>query len=196
MPWDSPVKSQDEKYHRWISALSNEDCLLEENMSLAVSWPWTVPGEDPAIYLDDVYRYARSRLRSREDAEDIACEVVQALPSPCRRRDLRIYMIGMARRKVADKLRRDRDSVEICDADLVVRFDDASDDTALVDQVLAKLTEDQREALTLKYVVGLTSEEVGAALRRSTEAVDSLLQRGRAAFAREWNALSSEEVIL
>lgn len=165
-------------------------------MSLAVSWPWTVPGEDPAIYLDDVYRYARSRLRSREDAEDIACEVVQALPSPCRRRDLRIYMIGMARRKVADKLRRDRDSVEICDADLVVRFDDASDDTALVDQVLAKLREDQREALTLKYVVGLTSEEVGAALRRSTEAVDSLLQRGRAAFAREWNALSSEEVIL
>jgi DNA-directed RNA polymerase specialized sigma24 family protein len=61
---------------------------------------------------------------------------------------------------------------------------------------MAKLTEDQREALTLKYVVGLSSAEVGAALGRNAEAVDSLLQRGRASFAREWNALSSEEVNL
>ena len=165
-------------------------------MSLAVNWPWIQSGEDPAIYLDDVFRYAHSRLRSREDAEDIACEVAQSLPSPCRRRDLRVYMIGMARRKVADRLRRAKDTVEIHERDLVGRFDEASDRTALVELVLAKLTEDQREALTLKYVAGFTSQEVAATLGRNSEAIDSLLQRGRASFAREWNALSSEEVTL
>ncbi|MGO9486143.1 MAG: RNA polymerase sigma factor [Rhodomicrobium sp.] len=105
-------------------------------------------------------------------------------------------MIGMARRKVAERLRRDRETLPIREPDLVGRFDLASDEATLVEQVLDKLTEDQREALTLKYIVGLTSEEVGLALGRSGDAVDSLLQRGRAAFAREWSALSSDEVIL
>lgn len=165
-------------------------------MSLAIDWPWSPIAEDPARYLDDVYRYARACLGSREDAEDLACEVVQSLPSKCRRRDLRVYMIGMARRKVADRLRHRLDTVAIQEPDLVGRFDESSDQSTLVGAVMAKLTGDQREALTMKYVVGLSSAEVGAALGRNAEAVDSLLQRGRAAFAREWNALTSEEVIL
>ena len=78
-------------------------------MKFAMQWPWNTNGEDPAIYLDDVYRYARARLRSREDAEDVAIEVVQELPTPCRRKDLLVYMIGMARRKVAGRLRTARE---------------------------------------------------------------------------------------
>lgn len=66
----------------------------------------------------------------------------------------------------------------------------------MVEKVLSLLGDDQREALTLKYIVGLTSEEVGRALGRNPSAIDSLLQRARAAFAKEWNALSSEEVKL
>jgi RNA polymerase sigma factor (sigma-70 family) len=187
------VKAREADGFRAVQTKAN---CLRRTMSLAVSWPWTQRGEDPAVYLDDVFRYARSRLASREDAEDIACEVAQSLPSPCRRRDLRVYMIGMARRKIADRLRKARGTVQIQEPDQVVRFDDVSDSAALVEQVLSKLTEDQREALTLKYVVGLTSEEVGQTVGKSSEAIDSLLQRGRASFAREWNALSSEEVNL
>jgi DNA-directed RNA polymerase specialized sigma24 family protein len=142
-------------------------------MKFAIQWPWETNGEDPAIYLDDVYRYARARLRSREDAEDVAIE---------------------ARRKVAGRLRTAKEISGIFEDDLIGRFDHTSDDTVLVNSVLDLLTEDQRDALVLKYVVGMTSQEVGAALNKKPEAVDSLLQRGRAAFAREWNALSSEEV--
>ena len=159
-----------------------------------MQWPWNTNGEDPAIYLDDVYRYARARLRTREDAEDVAIEVVQELPTPCRRKDLLVYMIGMARRKVAGRLRTAREISGILESDLAGRFDHSSDDTVVVDLVLDKLTDDQRDALVLKYVVGMSSQEVGAALNKKPEAVDSLLQRGRAAFAREWNALSCEEV--
>ena len=162
---------------------------------MALSWPWSYKAEDPAEYLDDVYRYSRARLGNREDAEDIAMEVVQSLPSSCRRSDLRIYMIGIARRKVADRLRRHHPTVEISENGKGTRFDHLADETMHIEHVLALLTDDQREALTLKYVVGMTSEEVATAVGKSSEAVDSLLQRGRAAFAREWDALLSEQVI-
>ena len=45
-------------------------------MSLAINWLRTQKGEDPMVYLDDVYRYVAVRLGNREDAEDIAIEVV------------------------------------------------------------------------------------------------------------------------
>lgn len=66
--------------------------------------------EDPLKYLDDVLRYAFARLGSREEAEDVAMEVFQAafrfrsqLP---KRKDPRLYLIGITRRKIADHLRR------------------------------------------------------------------------------------------
>lgn len=172
-------------------------------MSLTTRWPWIRigstfdegTGERPEAFLDDVYRYARARLRSREDAEDIACEVVQALPEVCRRGDLRAYMIGMARRKVADRLRKFRETSPLHEVVGASKFDDASDMGTMVGQVLALLGEDQREALTLKYVIGLSSAEMALVLKRRPEAVDSLLQRGRAAFVKQWEALSSEETI-
>jgi len=74
-------------------------------MSLAFEGLRLRNAEDPMVYLDDFFRYAMARLRIREDAEDVAIEVVQSLPNPCARRELRIYMLGMARRKVADRLR-------------------------------------------------------------------------------------------
>lgn len=163
-------------------------------MSLALDWLRTRNGEDPMGYLDTVYRYAMARLNQREEAEDIAIEVVQALPNPCFRRDLRIYMIGMARRKVADRRRRTRPEVILREVDSTARFDDRSDDAALIGCALARLTPDHREAIALKYVVGMSSAEIGKLLGRRPEAVDSLLQRARAAFGEEWTQLTSEEV--
>ena len=77
-------------------------------MSLAIDWIFTRRGVDPMDFLDDVFRYSYARLGQREEAEDVAIEVVQALPNPCKRRDLRVYMLGMARRKIADRFRRAR----------------------------------------------------------------------------------------
>lgn len=160
-------------------------------MSLALDWLRPTQAEDPMRYLDDVFRYSHARLGQREDAEDVAIEVVQALPNPCRRKDLRIYMIGMARRKVADRLRRSRPA-ELVDRDAAVRSDAASDNATVVSAVLARLEDDQREGLVMKYVIGLSSEEIGTLTGRKASAVDSLLQRARDAFARQWTALGLE----
>src|SRR5579872_7508652 len=121
-------------------------------------------GEEPMLHLDSVFRYAMARLNDREEAEDIAIEVVQALPNPCYRRDLRSYMVGMARRKVADRFRRRRPEATVREGDSAERFDDKSDDGALIGEVMARLSPDHREALALKYVAGLTSKEIGQVL--------------------------------
>jgi RNA polymerase sigma-70 factor (ECF subfamily) len=161
-------------------------------MSLALDWLRPAQAEDPMRYLDDVFRYAHARLGQREDAEDVAIEVVQALPNPCRRKDLRLYMIGMARRKVADRLRRRR-STELIEGDACLRTDLRVDRAAVVGETLAALTEDHREALIMKYVIGLSSEEIGTLTGRKAAAVDNLLQRARDAFARQWEALGLED---
>jgi RNA polymerase sigma-70 factor (ECF subfamily) len=151
-------------------------------MSLAIDWLRRPPGEDPSKYLDDVFRYAMSRLNQREDAEDIAIEVVQALPNPCSRRDLKLYMIGMARRKVADRLRTRKTSSLRDEAD-PDRFDAQSNLAADVSRTMIQLSDLHREVLTLKYIAGLSSREIASILDKSPEAIDSLLQRARQEFA-------------
>jgi RNA polymerase sigma-70 factor (ECF subfamily) len=165
-------------------------------MNLAIDWIRPKPGEEPIAFLDDVFRYAFARTGNREEAEDIAIEVVQALPSPCRKQNLRVYMLGMARRKIADHARRRRATVDLKDLDATTRFDPASDDAALVGQTLARLSDDHREVLTLKYIVGLSSREIAELVAKQPPAIDSLLQRARDAFASEWNRLTSDEVPL
>ena len=151
-------------------------------------------GEDPRNYLDDIYRYSALRIGRHEDAEDIAIEVVQSLPNPCHKRDLRLYMLGMARRKVADWYRSQRPTTTLLEADRAIRFDHQSDQVTLVRQVMTGLNDDHREVLTLKYTFGMTSAEIGGVMDRSPEAIDSLLQRARAAFEADWTALTSETV--
>ncbi|HVT10846.1 MAG TPA: sigma-70 family RNA polymerase sigma factor [Fimbriimonadaceae bacterium] len=163
-------------------------------MSLALDWFRTREGEDPMVYLDDVFRYAMARLGSREDAEDVAIEVVQALPNPCYRRDLRTYMFGVARRKAIDRQRRARPTVAVREEDASARFDGASDHAAMVARAMSDLSEEHREALALKYIAGLTSAEIGRIVGKRPDAVDSLLQRARNAFAQAWTRLTSDEV--
>ncbi len=165
-------------------------------MSLALERILGRQGENPMAYLDLVFRYTMARLGQREEAEDIAIETVQALPNPCYRRDLKLYMLGMARRKIADRLRRMRATLPIHEHEATTRFDGQSDQTAMIHSVLHSLNEDHREALTLKYIVGMTSTEIGRLVGKRADAVDSMLQRARDAFAREWALLTSDEVIL
>lgn len=167
-----------------------------DGMNLALDWIRPKRGEEPMGYLDDVFRYAYSRTGNREEAEDIAIEVVQALPSPCRKEDLRVYMLGMARRKIANLARKGRGTLELREDDATTRFDPAADDAAMVGLTLAQLSDDHREVLTLKYIVGLSSREIGDVLGKGAPAIDSMLQRARDSFATAWTALTSEEVSL
>lgn len=155
------------------------------------------PFELQERYLEDVLRYVGAFVRPEAEAEDVTMEVFHAAYLSLRKLkrddDPRLWLLGIARRKVADSLRksyrrREEPLAEIAHRDRHEQVEDA----AMVRQVLAELTEDQRAALVLKYMNELSIEEIGQVLGRSTAATNSLLQRSREAFYARGAALFEE----
>lgn len=158
------------------------------------------------LYLDDVFRYVSRRVPRRDEAEDVTAEVFAAafqqlggFRADC---EPRLWLMGIARRKVADSLRkrsRRRETLE-CDlppGSMEAKRDDErnivpsvadTEDSRRLREIVAALRDDQREALLLHYVEGLKIAEVADVMRRSPAAVNSLLQRARAAAFRRGEA--------
>ena len=139
-----------------------------------------------------LYRYAFARVGDRETAEDIAATVfsraLTAIDSyRCTGRPLLAWLYGIARNVLSEHRRRPaalpwrpegrEESGTDSDA---VRFVDSID----LRDALAHLTADQREAIILRYVVGLSAREAGAVLGRPEGAVYSLQSRALAALRR------------
>lgn len=152
---------------------------------------------DPQAHLDDVVRYAFFRLGSREDAEDVAAQVLHEASRAGRADDPRLYMIGIARRKVADALRKRRRSRSLDEPGFVPPSVDGDMEAAqrrlMVADVMRTLDDDQREVLALKYLVGLSAKEIAGLMDRTPAAVNSLLQRAREAFAQAAGDRFTEE---
>jgi RNA polymerase sigma-70 factor (ECF subfamily) len=147
---------------------------------------------DPMHFVDDVYRYALARTGNKEDAEDMAIEVVQQAPAGMRTDELGPYMIGMARRKIADHFRhsgRREESGQLPELRTEVAVDQMID----IQRALDTVSDSHRECLILKYVNGMTSIEIALVMEITPEAVDSLLQRARKAFASQWEIMHGEE---
>ena len=144
------------------------------------------PTELQRLYLDDVWRYVSSRLNRKEDAEDVTMDVMltafHRINEGALINEPKIWLLTIAKNKVADSLRRKyrRNEAPLVDADRA----DAQDhlQRLAVQAVLAEMSEEHGQALVLKYVNGLSTEEVAAVMKRSTEAANSLLQRARQSF--------------
>lgn len=103
------------------------------------------------------------------------------------------WIVGIARHKLLDHLRRQRRagwSVLVWEESVVDdRASAPAADAASADRTMAALAampSPQREALVLRYLDGFSVPEVAAALGRSVEAAESLLARGRAGFRRAY----------
>lgn len=128
-----------------------------------------------------IWRFASAQLRRKEDAEDVVMEVFASafsdFPKLIKASDQRSWLLGVARRKIIDVWRKQyqRSESDLSSAEL------ARDETkiSVTQLALEELYEDQRCALILKYVIGLGTDEVAAAMGRSTAAANSLLQRAR-----------------
>ena len=106
--------------------------------------------------------------------------------------ELKPYMIGMARRKVADHFRhtaRREESGSLPELQTEIAIDQMID----VQHALDAVSESHRDCLILKYVNGLSASEIAAVMDITPDAVDSLLQRARKAFANQWEIMHGEE---
>ena len=150
-------------------------------------------------YLADVFAYVARRVPDRQEAEDVTAEVFAAafIALPRRRGSNGPYpwLLGIARRKIADALRH-RGRREGRTSALTEETPGAASDlpeaalarqerASLMREMLAALPGDQREALLLHYVEDLPQAEIAVVLGRSPAAVNSLLQRARAAVYRQ-----------
>ncbi|MBX3119540.1 MAG: sigma-70 family RNA polymerase sigma factor [Fimbriimonadaceae bacterium] len=145
----------------------------------------TMPPDDLVRYFaDDVWRYVASKLRRREDVEDVVMEVFGAAFKDLdrlRKADSpRLWLLVVARRKVIDVIRRSYRKPEL---PLDMAADQAAPEVDANKQQVYALMDDlpeiYREVLILKYVNGLGTEEVARVIRKSVGAANSLLQRAR-----------------
>lgn len=157
---------------------------------LATEHPTLDFAEARARYAGLIFAFVSRRIRPYEDAEDICAQVfVDAYRHWGRHRgDPKVWLLGIARRKVADHRRRQRPW-------WTFRDDDAPTGDAMADMVaeanrreiaagLRRLPKPEREALLLQVLEELSVAEVAAVLGRSPQATNSLLQRARARLRR------------
>jgi RNA polymerase sigma-70 factor, ECF subfamily len=148
-----------------------------------------------AAALPRVYGYLLRRCGSVSVAEDLTQETFLAAVVELKR-ERRVdeplaWIVGIARHKLVDHYRRTPpiDARETEAVERPVSAQDDSDGRAI--SALAAVPLDQRIALVLRHVDGLSVPEVAAALGRSVEAVESLLARGRVGFRRAYSEVGT-----
>ena len=163
--------------------------LVEENLAERLD-----PSDFGQLYQQhrlSVYRYLRARVRSDEDALDLAAATFErafANLARFRRRDggVQAWLLRIARNTAIDAHRRHRFTVDLANADAQlgrVALETDRRDQASVEilDLVARLPDDQREALLLRYAGGLTAREIGSVIGKREGAVQKQIERGLAA---------------
>ena len=145
-------------------------------------------------YATFLWRYAALRLGASMEAEDVVAETFAAAlsklsrcpkPAPEGAADdpVRAWLVGIARRKIADTLRRRRrDSISVPQELACV---DPAETVLTADSVqrlhgfLLSLPENYRDVLLMKYADDLSLKEIGRVLGKSPNAIGQLLHRAR-----------------
>lgn len=153
-----------------------------------------------------LFRYVWSRIGERALAEDITGEVFMRMISALPRYRLsaapfRAWLYQIARNLLVDHYRKTGDHVNIplqevdlagsAMVDLTVSVEEQLT-LERVHQALARLEATQREVVTLRFLSGLSLQEVAAVLNKSENAVKALQHRGLTALRQ---ALAPEQVV-
>jgi RNA polymerase sigma-70 factor (ECF subfamily) len=171
---------------------SSEGFLVEQ----AVRGDKRAIGELYNRYVDRIYRYVYSRVRSAAAAEDLTAEVfvkaLEALPgyTPTDR-PLHAWLYSIARARTIDYWRKQdrRQHVELADnlpakASPPHELLDLEEQWAMAIDLIAQLTDEQQDVLLLRFVGELGLQEVAQVLGKTLGSVKALQHRALASLAR------------
>lgn len=146
-------------------------------------------------YYDLLFRYAASRLGSREEAEDVASQVfLEALRAigryQYRGRPVLAWFYGIARHLVSRRLRQMKGGGQpLSDEAASLQGARGSEEEVLqslaLRSALAKLKPEHQETLRLRFLLDLPTAQVAAIMGKSEAAVHSLQVRALAALRRQ-----------
>ena len=147
-------------------------------------------------YLTRIFAYVAVRVRPLYEAEDIASEVFCEAYSHWKRKrgPAEFWLIGIARRKVADWNRKNAwQKHQTFELDESLRDGQKPISTWVEDRIEAErllqaLTEEEREAFLLQVADGFSITEISNLINRSYDGTNSLLQRAR----QKLNAIHSD----
>jgi len=156
-------------------------------------------------YFPRLYRYARHRLHSEADVEDVVqsaiCQAARRLETYRGESTLLTWLVQICRNEISrqykrqeqredhmlpflndDLLRAVVESVEIDDSFSPEQQSKRMELIGQIQLALDQLPENYASALEMKYVQGLSSKEIAKLMQLSDEAIQSLLARARRAF--------------
>lgn len=149
-------------------------------------------------YQHHVYGFALNLLRDPHEAEDISQEVFLRLYRSAKSyrsyATLQAYLFRIARNLCIDHLRKKRpetmpeppEAVSMCTP---YHHLHASELREKIDGIISGLPENQRAAIHLRHVLGMSYKEIAEALDVTVHAVESLLARARKAFRSRYGFL-------
>jgi RNA polymerase sigma-70 factor (ECF subfamily) len=147
------------------------------------------------VALPSVYGYFVRRCADRATAEDLTSETFLAAMDAARKESpppmTLPWLIGVARHKLADHYRRRHDRVTVPVAELPEPVEpadhwDAELDRIVAESVLARLAEQHRTVLALRYLDDCSVGECAELIGRTVHAAEALLVRARRAFKKEY----------
>lgn len=154
---------------------------------------------DPAVWrewfdahFDRLYRYAYLRTHRHDEAEDIASQVfteaVRSIKSYRGQGSVFSWLFGIEKNLIYDRLKSEQRRPEY-DREQPTRGDvddslDAVPGSIDLLAALDELTDDQREAIVLRFYLGMSTREIAQVMRKHEAAVFSLQARALAALRR------------
>jgi RNA polymerase sigma-70 factor (ECF subfamily) len=148
-------------------------------------------------YHEPLYRYVYRQIDDMETSSDLVSEVFRRLLQALRQgggpeRDLKAWLYRTAHNAVVDHYRRRHIRQEL---PLEEQLTADGDDPALmaeehlaaerVRRAMHQLTAEQQQVITLKFLAGLSNQEVAAVMGKPVGAVKSLQHRALAALRRQ-----------
>jgi RNA polymerase sigma-70 factor (ECF subfamily) len=155
-----------------------------------------------------VYRYVASRVRHPSDAEDLTQLVfVKALEALPRYQSRGIpfggWLFRLARNAVIDHIRTSHEHADLAQSVERAGADAGPDELAVIRQeieavrsALATLTDDQRDAIALRFFAGLSAREAAEAMGKQEGTIRGLQFRAIAALRRQLGIEEPEVVFV
>jgi RNA polymerase sigma-70 factor, ECF subfamily len=155
-------------------------------------------------YHQPVYRFVATRVRRPSDAEDLTqlvfVKALEALPRyEARGVPFGSWLFRLARNAVIDFVRTSHEHADLAKSADRAGDDAGPDELAVIRQeidavgtALARLTEDQRDAIALRFFAGLSAREAAEVMGKQEGTVRGLQFRALAALRRELGIEGSE----